>query len=1065
MLNEKQQEAVDYLEGPLLVLAGPGTGKTQLLSQKVAKILEATDLSPDNILCLTFTDSGCQNMRDRLKSIIGKAAAKVHIKTYHSFGADILAEYKLYSESYLRNLDTPIDEVTAFKIIKTLRDALPATDILRGDNVKDIIATISSAKSANLTALDLDKIADQNISDSEVLSENISPLLKKVVPRKYRESLDAAYLPILALLENHDEIPPILKTIDRNMKTFAETFKDALDEAEQTNKITPLSDWKNAFFEKDENDNYRLKDRIANKKLKSIAVIMSQYESYLKAHGLFDFDDMIKEAANALRDDRGFQLSLSERYQYILLDEFQDTNPSQFEIVKLLTDYEKPFIMAVGDDDQAIYEFQGASATNLKIFQEHYGAKVINLTENYRSTQEILDYAHNVIVQADNRFGDKILNSNRKKPILSQISRHEFIASDQEYAFVAKKIASLLRAGVSASEIAVIAPKHKYLLPLLPFLKAEKIDIAYDKRDNLLEDPKISELITLSRFVVETAAEKYPTVSLFEIFSFPFWNLNSLKVINALSAAKNDKKNPLVYLSNSEDEEIKTVAKFLADLAARSFTDPFEIMLDYLLGTAELNGFCSPFLRYYEANEKNSLLDLYENLASLRAKLNSHFPGQKVKLADFIEMVDDYETAEMQLSSTSPYRDAENSVQILSAHKAKGLEFDHVFIIAADHSAWGKGKGNNNLLSLPKNLLQIRHTGATEGERIRLLYVAITRAKTHLTITSSLSNFAQKPADRLEYLSDEPISHSDKLSPELQAASLKTWLQTYLPENPDVLSIYKDRVKSLRFSASSLTSFIDIIYAGPTEFFKRQILRAPAEPASDAIVFGDLIHKTFEKITNSHISDEEALEFFLTELEKAEITPETLADLREKGPLALTISLNAFSDIIRAKNARAEVDLRAENLSFEGVPLTGKIDHININKPARTIEIYDFKTGSYHKEGWDKKPSLYKYSLQLEFYKLLLNLSPTYKNYTVTAAHILFVTPDRDDEVHKKTYEFTPESSAAFRELLLAVYRQISTLDFLNNPEIFIPPDQTRTMKELKAFIELLLSAPASARS
>ncbi len=119
---------------------------------------------------------------------------------------------------------------------------------------------------------------------------------------------------------------------------------------------------------------------------------MEQYENKLRTEGLFDFADMIEEAIHVLREDEGFRLTMSQVFQYILLDEFQDTNPSQFEIIKLLTDYEKPVVMAVGDDDQAIFEFQGANASNLLDFQENYHAKVITLLDNYRSTGDILAF-------------------------------------------------------------------------------------------------------------------------------------------------------------------------------------------------------------------------------------------------------------------------------------------------------------------------------------------------------------------------------------------------------------------------------------------------------------------------------------------------------------------------------------------------------------------------------------------------------------------------------------------------------------------------------------------------
>ena len=132
-LNPKQKEAVEYLDGPLLVLAGPGTGKTQLLSEKVAYILKNTDTNPENILCLTFTESGAMNMRERLKTIVGNEGLKVNIGTYHAFGSNVLAQYKNYATDYNRMIDAPVDEVSQFKIVKNIQDKLPGTDILRKD--------------------------------------------------------------------------------------------------------------------------------------------------------------------------------------------------------------------------------------------------------------------------------------------------------------------------------------------------------------------------------------------------------------------------------------------------------------------------------------------------------------------------------------------------------------------------------------------------------------------------------------------------------------------------------------------------------------------------------------------------------------------------------------------------------------------------------------------------------------------------------------------------------------------------------------------------------------------
>lgn len=1075
-LNQKQKEAVEYLEGPLLVLAGPGTGKTQLLSEKVAYILKNTDTNPENILCLTFTDSGAYNMRERLKSTIGRDAMKVNIGTYHSFGQNILAQYANYSPEYTRMIDSAIDEVTQFKIVKKIRDELSAKDILSGDNIRDITSTISEAKSAGLSAKDLAKVAEQNIKDSEVLSSAISPLLQKIVPRKFKESYENAYAPIYEILQKHEDAKPILPGVERSIAGMSRDLRQAILSAESTEKIGPLSNWKDTYFEKDGKGGYRLADRVANKKLASLAVVMEKYQKYLLDNGLCDFDDMIIEAGRILREDKGFKETLEERYQFIMLDEFQDTNPSQLTIVKHITDYEKPIIMAVGDDDQAIYEFQGANSTNLSDFQDYYGAHVVTLTENYRSTQEILDFSKQIIDQAPNRFvNDKPLCAHSPAPKKSQIHRLEFLSSDQEYTYIADKITELIKSGVNQSEIAIISNKHKYFLPLLPYLKSHpEIKIAYERRDNLFEDDKIHQILTILRLIDSISREQKPDTSMLEILSYPWWNLPMMEVVRLVAEAREAHRPVFDYLLTADiDDNIRQVMEFLADLVGRATTLPLEIILNEIASKMHI-----------EALEQYEMFRFYENLASLRAKLIKHCGEKPLRIHDLIEMVNDYEAAEMPLNTTSPYRDADEAVQVLSAHKAKGLEFEYVFLISADHSCWGKGKGNNNFLTLPKNLIHIRHTGITDGERIRVLYVALTRAKHTLYITNSMYDFAGKSPERLEYFDEQveklPNGGFEVISPYLPSKkvwlgysdadmsafdfsanqrsvdSLKNYLIPFIKSTPDMRTVYLERVNGWRMSASSLTAFIDIVNAGPEEFFKKQILRGEQEPEDEFLALGNLAHATFEQVTNTGISDEAAVEFYMSELEKRDLPQEIKDKIREKGPEEILVPLKAFSDILR--QGKAEVNLGYEHLAIDGVPVTGKIDHILIDEENKKIEIYDFKTGKFHKEKWQSHPTLYKNMLQLCFYKLLLNNSPTYAKYKIEKAHILFVRPDNDGEVYDKVYEFNGEDEKELKSLMQAVYYQISDLKFLDDPEVMVHANKDWGLKEIKAFIALLLA-------
>ena len=945
---------------------------------------------------------------------------------------------------------------------------------MRGDSIKNIIGVISAAKSNGLSPKDLRDIAEQNMSDSEVLSKAISPLLLMAVPRKFQESFDACYQPIFELLQQYADTEPIRPRVERSIGMLARALKKAICDAESAESVGPLTAWRNDFFEKDGKGNYRLKDRVANKKLLSLSNVAEQYDKYLRDNGLYDFDDMIQEAVKALSTDEGFRLTMSERYQFIMLDEFQDTNPSQFEIIKKLTEYEKPLIMAVGDDDQAIYEFQGALSTNLTDFQEHYEAEVIPLTENYRSTQEILDFSHEIIKQAtEGRFCDKELSANKPNPQKSQIYRYEFRSSDMEFGFIANKISELIKSGVPPKEIAIISYKRKYFLPLLTYLKSyPEIDIAYEEQNDLLLDEKIHQLIMMARMTSELIEGKVSGTTLMEVLGYPFFNLQMVDVVKLVMEARREKRNAFEMMLNSENEQIRTVSEFFSNLMAKSLAEPLEVFLDYLVGTAELNGYRSDFLKYWSMKGEYEAFSLYENLASLRGKLNKHFGEKSLKLSDLIAMVDDYEEAGMSLSTTSPYSEAENAVQVLTAHKAKGLEFEYVFIISADHTAWGKAKGNNTTLSLPKNLVHIRHTGMTDGERLRVLYVALTRAKQFLYITNSQSDFDGKSSARLEYLKEYVDADKKVILPflptkevkciyeqdvyEVAKQNIRNWLTPYHKTSPDMRAIYLKQIEGYRMSPTSLTTFIDVMYGGPQEFFKREILRVPPEPETESLALGNLIHRTFEEVTNSGISDEEAVQFFLDELEKSKLESNVKDKIRDKSPNDLKVALSQFGEVLR--RGKAEVNLRPERLVVNGVPVTGKIDHLLIDEKAKTIEIYDFKTANYHKEKWKSHASLYKYMLQLLFYKLLLNASPTYRKYKVTRAHILFVIPDKDGVLYDKVYDFDDTDEKELLELMAVVYRMVSTLKFMDDPEIFIPADKNKGLKDIKSFIEVLLA-------
>jgi DNA helicase-2/ATP-dependent DNA helicase PcrA len=758
------------------------------------------------------------------------------------------------------------------------------------------------------------------------------------------------------------------------------------------------------------------------------------YDEYLESAGVFDFADMIEEAITYLHQDDAFRYSVQERYQYILLDEFQDTNDSQLQLIRLVADYDLPNIMAVGDDDQAIFSFQGARYSNLMDFREIFGAEVIVLNMNYRSGQEVIDLGAAVAGQIADRFAtkygiEKKLTAFNDAPC--GVERWEFLAKPSEFGWVTEKIADLVRSGVDQRTIAVIAPKHKYLEDLVPYFGAyPEIKLAYEKRENILEAENIRPLLKMARMLVNLASVRPTASDVLEILSYEFWGFSSLSVLNAVQDAREKRTSILNYLQGSEDEKLRELARFFSELAIKSIDSPLEIMLDYMLGFAVLGDFRSPYLAYFTEKGDVDSISFYENLAVLREHVAKYTAKTQLRLKDLVEFADDYEAAEQKLVNTSPYVEAKTAVRLLSAHGAKGLEFDHVFILCLDNRAWGTSKGNNNTLVLPKNLEFVRYTGATEDEKLRLLFVALTRAKYNLYLTGAQADFAGKAALPLKFL--EGVGPEVVLVPEDRPAlePLRAgWSAKYDVREADIAAFVTAALENYRLSASDLTLFVDVIYGGPEEFYLSRVLRRPETRSTD-LSYGNLIHAVLDRVTKEKIGDGEAVEYWRELVLMADIEDETRDDFLERGVDNLSVYLRVRGDYLRADGHFSEVAFFKDNLTLDGLPLTGKIDHIEVDEASKIVQIMDFKTGKYHGEGWDGHPTLWKYKRQLMFYKLLLEASPKWRGYRVESAVVEFVTPDEEGEVRQKVLEFDEGEMREFLKLCGVVYGKIKALEF-----------------------------------
>ncbi len=1082
-LNAEQKQAVDQIDGPLLVLAGPGTGKTQLLSARVANILDKTDTLPQNILCLTFTDSGAGTMRERLSGLIGQAAYDVSISTYHAFGGDLIRRFPEYFTR--TRLESPVDELGKREIIASIVEHMSYSNPLKQTqhHLGDLISTISEVKRGLLDEVALKQIARDNAKFIAVASSEISHIFEDFVtmPRK----LDAAAryfqktLPALAAIpetatKNTRYLP--LKTI-----VTAELEK-ALEVAAAGGKTTPLTTWKNSWLAKDSDNRFILAGSLQNERIEALADVFTQYQAALEARGLYDFDDMILRSINVLTDHPGLKFTLQEQYLYILLDEFQDTNAAQFQLVKLLTDNpvheQRPTVMAVGDDDQAIYAFQGAHYSNMVDFYHQYrDVTVINLTQNYRSQADILFVAHTIAEQIAARLHhnfagmSKLLSAaNKALPAKADLMRQEFLSDVAEYDWIAENISKKLKQGVNPNEIAVLAPRHKQLEPLVAYLNQRHIPVNYEKRENILDTTTIKALIAMSQLVEALSNQDETTASALwpQVLSYEFWQL-PVSDIWRLSWQVSDSGGQTSWTAALLDTpKCKPIVLLFLALAGKFQTETAEMMLDYLIGSAAVltnepdhATVSSPLRDYYastDAQQKTPGLfyEVLSHLHVIRGKLRAYQAtrDQPLLLKDFLDFVALYQQSETRMLNSSPYQQAAEAVQLMTVFKAKGREFEYVYLPACIDEVWGESsRGGSNKLTLPANLSPIRHIGATEDERLRIFFVAITRAKQGLYLSSYTHNYAGQPTKRLKYLNEQstdgstyqsmalPETSRQSLSSDHNPPQLHTLLSSWQDRHSQsatetsLRGLLQDRLATWQLSPTHLNSFFDLVYAGPEAFFMNTILRFPSAPTPSA-QFGNAVHETLQWLQQELTTRgtlpkiKAAIDYFKLRLKSKKLGSLQATLLLERGEVALKAYLAQRGQVYQPGN-KPEHSFRSEGVFVGQAHLSGKIDLLEIDQRNKTITVVDYKTGASFTR-WSSDAKLHKYRQQLYMYKLLIEGSHSFKGYTVAGGRLEFIEPDSEGKVHSLNLQFTDTELDHTKQLIKAMWQRVTSLDLPN---------------------------------
>lgn len=1098
-LNANQRQAVDYIHGSLLVVAGPGTGKTELLSMRTAQILRQTDTLPDSILCLTFTESGATNMRQRLRQIIGEDAYKIAIHTFHSFGTEIINQHRQY---FFRGADAqPADELTQHQIVTEILEGLDWRNPLSAKNngefvyTSELIRVISEFKQSGLTPAELRLV----MADNQRVITYIAPDIQQVFATKISKKTIELFAPLAEkiaerigergateLSENAASSAPHHTNLPSSITPYAQVLALSIahtaQEAIDANSTKPLTAWKNKWCEKNAAGEFVLKDFAASEKLSAAIDVYEAYGNVLAERSLFDYDDMILSVIQACESHPELRANLQEQFQFIMVDEFQDTNLAQLRLLFDLTgDEDNPNIMAVGDDDQAIFSFQGADVGNIQRFRQHYhDPKIIVLTDNYRSAADILTAARGVITQGTDRLENTIDGLSKQLTAHAsgsgtRVEVQEFTSASEERAGVAQHIAELIKRGENPAHITVIARHHKELIELLPYLYRQNLTVNYERHDNILEQDIIQALDKLARVVMAIHQNSLDVANslLPEVIAHPAFGFSALDIWRLSLHAYNHRQ--LWLESMLANSTFRPFGEWLLERAKDVPNLPLEEQLDKLLGLeageepllglrtaiaarassdarrekrspskgSSLNSLAAHYFSPQAlAQNPDAYLTTLESLRTLRQKLRDRTTDATPTLADFLEFIDLHRSTKTRLTHIRPQASAlGGAINLMTAHKSKGLEFPHVFVIGAIDSAWGeKVRSRSRLIRYPANL-QLQPAGTSYDERLRLFFVAMTRAKTTLTMTYSQTNDAGNDTMIASFLADHAptiIPAADTPAAQITVAQTDWSTRLSAPITAKLKDVLAPTLETYKLSVTHLNNFLDVSRGGPQNFLLNNLLRFPSAK-SPAASYGTAIHASLQQLHNLLGADhrlpptERILHYFRTSLESQHLPPDDFELYLDKGTAALTAFLDAKSSDFHDTEL-AELDFAHQGVIVGGARLTGKLDVADIDKHNKTIFVTDYKTGkpSHSWKGASdyEKIKLHKYRQQLMFYQLLVESSRDYGNFSFTGARLQFVEPDmKTGDIFSLEDTFSEEELAEFARLINVVWRKITALE------------------------------------
>jgi DNA helicase II / ATP-dependent DNA helicase PcrA len=995
-LNPGQREAVDHIEGPVMVIAGPGTGKTHILTARIGRILMETDAQAHNILCLTFTDAGVHAMRERLLQFIGPEAHRVHIYTFHSFCNSIIQD----------NLE-----------LFGRHDLEPLTELERIDIIRKII-----------DGLEIDHPLRRGRNDPYFYETHLHDLFQRMKSEHWQ--VDFLGLKIDEYLSDLPNRPEFVYQVTRSNFRKGDIKKEKIDDARQKME-----------------------------RLLAAAALFPRYQEAMQQARRYDYDDMILWVLKAFQENENLLRSYQEKYLYFLIDEYQDTNGAQNEIIRRLIGYwPSPNIFIVGDDDQSIYEFQGARLKNLTDFYRQYQdeLRLVLLKENYRSSQNILDSSLALINHNDKRIVnslqdlgiEKILTARHER--FSETGIHPRIVSypnrAQEEADIFHQIEQLHKEGFPLDEVAIIYAKHRQSHRIITLLEKKGIPYTTRRKVNILDLPLIRNLRALLEYLhAEFSRPHSGEHLLFRILHFrfleiapadlarlsvhlasyetgkrPYWR-DALRDKNLLDGLGLEKPEALFRFSELESLLLSEYAEFGAPA-----------LIERLINRSGL-------LRYVlEHPAKVWLLQVLKTFFDFTIKESDRNPRLSLKrLLDILDRMDDNRLP-IEINKVVI---AEQGVNLLTAHSAKGLEFQRVFIIDCVKDHWEPGsRGNSFRFSFPDTLTFSGEEDAMEARR-RLFYVAMTRAKELLHISYSLQDDTGKDLQRAIFI-DELTSAMglEARGKEVEEETLieAQYLQMLEIERPAIPAQERAAVAALLEGFTLSVSALNRFLRCPLSFYYENVLRVPVL-VREAAVYGTAMHNALQRLFERMMLSKEKTfppENELVHLFEYEMLRERTRFSNKEYERRLEMGRHSLAGYYRQNlkqwHKQVKVEFNVRNVEVDGVPLTGTIDKLELLDSAKA-RIVDYKTGSQTASKLSrptpKNPHGGNYWRQLVFYKII---AEEFENhiYEVNSGTISYLETDANGSFSEKSIQLAGKDTELVKAMIRDAYARIMDQQF-----------------------------------